>query len=251
MVRCRQLVRWQSSQLGQVVRNATTEEFWEWHLLGLSASAIVAALGEVPSPLPDAVFRRIHAGEIDAAQCISLTAAALWVPEIARARSRLGLGSDDPVETFVVLEVPDCPSMRAWVRWYRAQPNLSGGVVVRISALALWMRGRTVNKLRLSMESLLTTGRPGLIWAVCHAHVSSMAPDGHGEGEQLMVRARLTPSAHEARRAMWWHYLAGHQQWMREISHLLCSTDRGGANERWRLLIELLKVGDVEELPGP
>ena len=96
--------------------------------------------------------------------------------QTAEARASYGLAPDAPLQSIVVLEVPDLRPFWAYNAWSKNQTATDHVPVLVVSRSDFRSGGAEAEEaVRDSLRSLLQTGRPSLCWARVFVRV----PDGH------------------------------------------------------------------------
>ena len=93
-----------------------------------------------------------------------------WQQAAARApplevNRELGLADDVKIEVHVILELPDYPIARAWMKWYQAL-GCKDAVGVMLSSQHTWESRK--QELKETLRMLLVEGRPKMIWGLAH-----------------------------------------------------------------------------------
>ena len=100
-----------------------------------------------------------------------------WKQAAARAPPKevnrdLGLAADVKVDVHVILELPDYPIARAWMKWYEALES-EDAVSVMLSSQHAWETRK--QELKESLQMLLAEGRPKMIWGLAYVPARSKA----------------------------------------------------------------------------
>ena len=81
-----------------------------------------------------------------------------------------GLAADVKVDVHVILELPDYPIARAWMKWYEALES-EDAVSVMLSSQHAWESRKP--ELKESLQLLLAEGRPKMIWCLAYVPAGS------------------------------------------------------------------------------